>query len=74
LGGVISTLADSPVNDEFPNAESKEGSQVFVMLTTATLIDRVARLTGRPRDKNRDWIAFCEVSVADLASQFVFGG
>ena len=73
MGGVIAALADSPVNDEFPNAESKEGSQVFVVLTTATLIDRVARLTSRPRDENRDRIAFCEDFVADLASQFVFG-
>jgi len=37
LGGVIAALADSPVNDEFPNAESKEGSEIVVVGSAATL-------------------------------------
>ena len=37
LGSMIAALADSPVNDEFPNAESKEVSEIVVVGSAATL-------------------------------------
>jgi len=42
LGGVIAALADSPVNDEFPNAESKERSEIVVVGSAATLANSVS--------------------------------
>jgi len=60
LGGVIAALADSPVNDEFPNAECEEGSEIVVVGSAATLANSVSGTASRLVEIQGDLIALCE--------------
>jgi hypothetical protein len=67
LGSVISTLSDSPLDDEFPNAECEEGGEVFIVAATPTLAVPVRRAASRFVEVKGDLLAFANQFVADLA-------
>ena len=67
LGSVISTLPDSTIDDEFPNAQCEESGEVFIVAAAPTLADTVRRAASRFVEVKDDLLAFANQFVADLA-------
>mgnify|MGYP007116971112 CR=1 FL=1 len=74
LGGVIPTLPDSAVDDEFSDAEGEEAGQVVIMIAAATLIDGVAGVTSWSGEIGRYWVALYNCFAAGLARRSPLAG
>jgi hypothetical protein len=74
LSGVISTLPDSAVDDQFSDAQCEETGQVFIVIAAATLINGVSGVTTRSREIERYWVALSDCFTAGLAHRVAVGG
>jgi hypothetical protein len=74
LSGVISTLPDSAVDDQFSDAQCEETGQVVIVIAAATLIDGVAGVTSWSREIQRYWVALYNYFTAGLAHRVAVGG
>jgi hypothetical protein len=70
LGRLILTLADAAVDDQFADAECKEGSEIVVVGTAATLPDAICGSVSWFVEVDRDLITFANPFIADLARRF----
>jgi hypothetical protein len=73
LGGVISTLPDSTVDDQLSDTECEETRQVVIMIAAATLTDGVPRLTSWSGEIERYWVALSDCLTAGLAHRVAVG-
>jgi len=60
LGGVIPTLPDSAINDQFLNPECEQGSEVVVVGSATTLPNGVSISVTLLVEIQCDLIALCE--------------
>jgi hypothetical protein len=74
LGGVISTLSDSPPDDQLSDTECEETGQFFGVITTPTLADGVAGVTNWSGYIERYWVALDNCFAAGLAHRVAVGG
>ena len=74
LGGVISTLHDSAVDDQLAETECEETGQVFIVVAAATLIDGVTGVTSWSREIQRYWVALYNCFAAGLAHRVAVVG
>ena len=67
--GVIVTLADAAVDDQFVDAECEDGSEIVVVIGTATLANLVLLPSDWLMEIQCDRIAYTDCFVTDLASR-----
>jgi len=70
LGGVISTLADPAVDDEFSYAKCEECRQIVIVVATSTLADAIRGAARRLVQVKGDLVTFDEWFSASLARWF----
>jgi len=70
LGGVISTLADPAVDDEFSYAKCEECRQIVIVVATSTLADAICGTARWFVEVKGDLVAFGERFFASLTRWF----
>jgi len=72
---MIAALADSPVNDEFPNAKREQRCECVIVVVSATgLANGVSGIASRLVEIQPDLVTLSKWLLTELALRIVFCG